>query len=87
VGSTFIKTIWTYSDSLVAQGGKLVLAGIDDTVRQRLDRTGFTAAIGAENIYPVTEQLGGPVNQALNDCRAWLEAQAATESGADLTAL
>lgn len=73
IGSTFIKTIWAYSDALRLQGGKLVLAGIDEGMRQRLDRTGFSDAIGTENIYMVTEQLGGPINAALEDCRAWLE--------------
>lgn len=73
VGSTFINTLWRYSDTLQAHNSKLVLVGINQEVYDKLERTGFLSALGPDNVYLATDQIGESMNQALDSAHRWLE--------------
>ncbi len=73
IGSTFINTLWRYSDTLQAHNSKLILVGIDQDVYEKLRRTGFLDAIGTDNVYLATDQIGGSLNLALDSAHRWLE--------------
>ena len=72
VGSTFISSLWRYMDSLRAHNSKLMLVGINENVHQKLLNTGFVRALGEENVFLATPQLGQALNQALTEAREWI---------------
>jgi len=49
-----------------------MLVGIDQDVHLKLLNTGFIQALGEENLFLATPQLGGPLNEALAKARKWL---------------
>lgn len=73
VGSTFIGVLRRYTRILQANGGKLMLSGVSPNLHSQLDRTGTTALIGEENLFPEKSQLGAAMNEALAVARSWLE--------------
>jgi SulP family sulfate permease len=77
LGSTFFKVIGAYAKRIADCGGRLILAGAEPAVLVRLDRTGMTATIGAENVFPAGSVLGDSVLAAYSAGRAWLDGQAA----------
>lgn len=72
LGSTFFKVISTYADQVRAQGGRLIMAGVEPEVEERLERTGLLANIGADNVYSATSIIGDSVLEAERVGRAWL---------------
>jgi len=72
IGSTFINSLWRYADSLKARNSRLMLVGIDQDVHRKLLNTGFVQALGEENLFLATPQLGGPLNEALVEARKWI---------------
>ena len=74
ISSTFIKVLERYEAQLHAGGGKLILAGIGEHVKEQLDRTQKTdTLLGAEDIFLATSVLGESTLAALNAAQAWLE--------------
>ena len=74
ISSTFIKVLERYEAQLHAGGGKLILAGIGEHVKEQLDRTKTTdQLLGAEDIFLATSVLGESTLAALNAAEAWLE--------------
>ena len=73
VGSTFIGVLRRYATTIQANGGRLMLAGINPRLRYQLDRTGTLALIGEENVFVEQAQLGMAMNEALAAARTWLE--------------
>jgi sulfate permease, SulP family len=65
-----------YARKLQAHGSKLMLVGVEPAVERALERTGISRVIGKENIYAVTPNLGGPLNQALVAANQWLKSKA-----------
>lgn len=51
VGATLIDVLVRYAESLHDVGSRLILASVEPGVRQQLDATGVTDAIGENNIY------------------------------------
>lgn len=76
IGSTFILILQRYAAALQAQNSKLLLVGVDESVRDQLAKTGVMALIGAENIFLATPQLGQALNQAISEARQWLDSRA-----------
>ncbi len=75
VSSTFINVLERYAQRIQAQGGRLILTGVSDTVMRQLERTKTTEEfIGAENVYPATKTLRASTQEALTDAHAWLAA-------------
>ena len=72
IGSTVIGVLHRYTESLQAQGGKLILAGISPALRDQLQRTGMLSLIGEQNLFPATESIGESGNVALQAARDWL---------------
>lgn len=72
IGSTVIGVLHRYTESLQAQGGKLILAGISPALRDQLQRTGMLSLIGEQNLFPATESIGESGNIALRAARDWL---------------
>ena len=72
IGSTVIGVLHRYTESLQAQGGKLILAGISPALRDQLQRTGMLSLIGEQNLFPATEFIGESGNIALQAARDWL---------------
>ena len=75
LGSTFIQTIDRYENTLLSNGGKLMLSGVSEPVYAQLDRTGMLAKMGSENIYKETSFLGESTQRAFQDGQTWLVAQ------------
>jgi len=73
VGSTFITTLWRYLDELKGHNSKLMIVGIDQEMSERFRRTGFLEALGEENVYLATPQLGEAMNLALDEAKRWLD--------------
>jgi SulP family sulfate permease len=74
ISSTFIKTLLGYANDLKTHGGKLMITGIDPQIKLILDRTGFTAAIGDENIFLKTSHFFEGMNEAIQAADLWLAA-------------
>jgi sulfate permease, SulP family len=72
IGSTVIGTLRRYAESLYANHGKLILAGVSPTLRFQIERTGLLAFLGEENIFLATDSIGESGNAALRAARAWL---------------
>ena len=73
VGSTFIAVLRRYVTTLQANGGRLMLTGVNQRLRYQLEKTGTLAFIGEENVFMEQAQMGVAMNEALASARAWLE--------------
>lgn len=65
LGSTFIRMIVGYRDSLTAAGAHLVLTGVGDRVLTQLRNTGTLAELGESNVFPASPQLGASLHAGL----------------------
>ena len=72
IGSTVIGALHRYTESLQANGGKLILAGVSPALLDQLKRTRMLTLIGEENIFHATETIGESGNIALRAARIWL---------------
>jgi SulP family sulfate permease len=72
VGSTFVTVVQRYAEALRARGGKLMLVGVDPTVRDQLAKTGVLGLLGEDNVFLATPQLGQALNEAIAAATAWL---------------
>jgi sulfate permease, SulP family len=83
LGSTFFKVAGTYAQRIADCKGLLILAGVESVVLKRLERTGMTATIGADNVFEAGTVLGDSVLAAYTAGRAWLDSQqSASTAGA-----
>jgi SulP family sulfate permease len=73
-GSTMIGVLDRYTRTIQDHGGKLILAGISETVLTQLKRTGLLELIGEENIFKVQHEFGLAANQSYEAAEKWLEA-------------
>jgi len=73
VGSTFIGVLRRYATTIQANGGRLMLTGVNPRLRYQLEKTGTLAFIGEENVFMEQAQLGLALNEALEAARAWLD--------------
>jgi len=72
LGSTFIGMLLRYDSQLEANGGKLMLAGVDPALLDQLERTGVVAALGADSIFPAQRELTASVDAAREEAERWL---------------
>jgi len=72
IGSTFLAVLQRYAESLKAHNSKLMLVGVDSSVRDQLAKTGVLTLIGEENVFLATPQIGAAMNQAVAAATAWL---------------
>ena len=83
IGSTFVTVLERYALDLQAHNSKLMLVGVSPDVYSQLVRSGLRATLGDENIFPVTAQIGGPMNRALAAANQWLGQPTQTASDAN----
>jgi len=72
IGSTFVTVLQRYAQSLNQRNSKLMLVGLDPSVRAQLAKTGVLQLIGPENVFLATPQLGEALNQAVAAANDWL---------------
>jgi SulP family sulfate permease len=80
VGSTFIGVLRRYATTLQANGGRLMLTGVNPRLRYQLEKTGTLAFIGEENVFMEQAQMGVAMNEALASAHAWLDTVRPAES-------
>jgi SulP family sulfate permease len=73
VGSTLITVLERYAGELRANGGRLMLSGVHEHVREQLMRTETTEDIPEDGIHMATDTLGASTSEALTAARKWLE--------------
>ncbi|WP_421996366.1 SulP family inorganic anion transporter [Reyranella sp.] len=83
VGSTFVTVLERYAAALHAHDSKLMLIGVDPSVLAQLARTGVLKAIGEDNVYLATPQIGEALNRAIADATAWIGLPKAANSAGD----
>lgn len=72
LGSTIVSVLQRYAKALQARDSKLMLVGVDESMRDQLAKTGVLALIGAENVFLATPQIGAAMNQAVAAATVWL---------------
>ncbi len=72
--SAMLKLIRRYANSLHAQGGRLVLAGVQPPLATLLARTGITAQLGDNAVVPAEPALLAPLDHAAEQAREWIAA-------------
>jgi len=72
VGSTFIRIIERYTRTMQANDCKLILAGVNERVREQLEETDLLDLIGAESVFISQPGFGVSVEQALEMAEAWM---------------
>ena len=72
IGSTFLRVLTRYAESLRTNQGKLVLAGVSKSVYSQLQNTGLVDQLGKENIYKSTSIIGDSAMTAYQDANTWL---------------
>ena len=65
LGSTFIKTISRYHDSLAAVGSHLVLTGLSERLLAQLRKTGAIDQLGADNVFAARPNVGESLQAGL----------------------
>jgi SulP family sulfate permease len=73
VGSTFIGVIERYTRKLQANSCKLILAGINERVREQLDDTNLLDMIGVENVFLSRPGFGVSIEMAMSAAQRWLD--------------
>jgi len=75
VGSTLIAVMERYAGELRANGGRLMLSGVHEKVRDQLYRTETTEDIPEDAIFLATPTVGESTRAALATAEAWLAEQ------------
>ena len=81
IGSTVSEVLRRYAQSLQANAGKLVLAGVSPGLRDQLQRTGLVDLIGGENIFLASKAIGEAGNAALRAATDWLAETSPEDDG------
>lgn len=77
LGSTFIEVITRYAEALRRQESRLMLAGVDPSVKQQLERTRALRTIGRQNVFLVDERVGQALQEAVEAAEQWIAGQPA----------
>lgn len=81
LGSTFIRTLVRYRDSLAAAGCWLVISGVGERVLKQLASTGALDVLGPDNVFAAAPRVGESLQAALRRAEA-LQGRAVSEGGA-----
>jgi len=73
IHSTFILVLERYAQKLIANGGKLFLCGVNNTILEQLKSTETTDTIPEEDIFMSSDKLGASTRAAYQAAKAWLE--------------
>jgi SulP family sulfate permease len=80
IGSTFVLAAERYAAELQANGGKLLMSGLTEKVKQQLIITETTDTISEDDLYMATEVIGESTRAAMEAARAWIKQGAAQET-------
>jgi SulP family sulfate permease len=72
IGSTFVLAAERYAAQLQANGGKLLLSGVTERVREQLVVTETTETISEEDLYMATDVIGESTRAAIDAAYKWL---------------
>jgi len=72
IRSTFIIVLERYAQKLQANGGKLILSGVSEKVKEQLDKTETTETIPDNDIFMATNKLGESTKAAIEAANLWL---------------
>jgi len=72
IRSTFILVLEHYAQKLQANGGKIILSGVSEKVKEQLDKTETTDTIPEEDIFMATNKLGASTKAAIEAANLWL---------------
>ena len=72
IRSTFILVLERYAQKLQENGGKLILSGVSETVKEQLDKTETTDTIPETDIFMATTRLGASTKAAIEAANRWL---------------
>ena len=72
VGSTFIRIVARYTETLKAQGNLLMLTGLNQHVLEQIEKTDLLELIGEEYVFPAEARFGAAVNKAVGVAEAWM---------------
>lgn len=75
LAGTGASMLVAYAERLRAQGGKLILCGVEEPVVKTLARTGALHRIGQENVFLASDLLLMSTQTAFDYARSWLEEQ------------
>jgi len=70
--SSVLDMLTDYHQKLQKHNCRLMLAGVEDAVRQKLERTGELSIIGSENVFSVSEHYQESVIKALDEAEKWI---------------
>ena len=70
--STVLDMLVGYAQKLQKHHSRLMLAGVEDPARQKLERLGKLAIIGSENVFTVSEYYHEPVLKARLEAKEWI---------------
>jgi SulP family sulfate permease len=73
-GATMIGVLGRYARTVQGNGGKVMLAGVSESLFAQLERTGLLQVIGRNNVFIAQAQWGTAANQALEAAQSWLDA-------------
>ena len=72
VGSTFIRVVERHAQVLQKGGGKLMLSGVHERVKEQMDLTETTETIDDSDMFMADEHLGASRRRAQAAASAWL---------------
>jgi len=72
VGSTFILMMRRYHREIAAAGGRLILAGVSERLRDQLVGTGMLDELGPGNVLPMTDIVMESTEAAMRLGEEWL---------------
>jgi sulfate permease, SulP family len=72
LGSTGVHFLERYANRVQMQGGRLMVVGIEEQLRQQLKGAGGLESLGPENIFYATNVLFSATESALDDAATWL---------------
>ena len=71
--SSTLDMLTEYAQELQKHNCRLMLAGVEDSARQKLERTGKLAIIGNDNVFAVSEHYQESVLEARAEAEKWLK--------------
>jgi SulP family sulfate permease len=87
VGSTLIAVFERYAGELRANGGRLMLSGVNENVKKQLERTETTESIPEDAIFMATKIVGESTRAAVAAAEAWLAEQEPSEAAVEAAAV
>jgi SulP family sulfate permease len=79
IGSTLVTVLERYAAELRANGGRLMLSGVHENMKEQLLRTETTESIPEDSIFMATATLGESTRAAVAAAEVWLAEQAHAE--------